>query len=332
MTAAAIPRVSVVVPVYNKEHYLRRAVDSVLAQTFGDFELVLVDDGSTDGSLAVARGYRDARVRVVHQANGGEGAARNRGIAESRAPLVALLDGDDAWAPGFLEAMLALAADFPQAGLLCAPYVFVEPGEVRVPPKWVGVPRRGLLPSYFGSVARGDQVATATSVVVPRAVFERVGGFAADRLGADQDMWARIALEHPVAAIGGEPLAFYFRDAQGRVMHTRAPDAELPYSSRLQRRLDEGTVPAAMREDAMLYVEAGLITLASLNARAGRHDVARRFLADPRIRRFWLRRTLWRALCAQPRLVSLGLALRDGVRERGLSGPLRRHGVIPWNR
>ena len=326
------PRVSVVVPVYNKEHYLRRAVDSVLAQTFDDLELVLVDDGSTDGSLEVCRSYADPRVRVIHQANGGEGAARNRGIREARSPMLALLDGDDQWAPTFLEAMMGLAAEHPQAGIFCAPYVFVEPGGVHVAPQWIDVPARGLLPSYFRSVAMGDQVATATSICVPRAVFDAVGGFVTDRLGADQDMWARIGLVYPIAAISGEPLAFYFRDAQGRVMHTRVPDAEQPYSKRLQQRLDAGSVPGPMQEDVKLYIEKGLITLVSLNMRAGRPEVARRLLADPRIRRFWVRRGLWRALAAMPGLVNIGLAAKDMVRERNVSRPLRKYGLTPWNR
>lgn len=331
-TSNRIPRVSVVVPVYNKENYLRRAVDSVLCQTFGDFELVLVDDGSTDRSLEVARSYTDPRVRVIHQANGGEGAARNRGIHEARAPMVALLDGDDQWAPTFLEQMMSLAAEYPQAGIYCAPYVFVEPGGVQVSPTWKGVPARGLLPSYFRSAAMGDQIATATSVCVPRAVFDAVGGFAADRLGADQDMWARIALDYPLAAVSGEPLAFYFRDAQGRVMHTRVPKSELPYSTRLQERLNAGTVPEPLRDDVKLYIEKGLLTLVSLTMRAGLPDVARQLLTDPRIRRFWVRREGWKLLTQFPPLIQLGLAAKDMLRERSVIGPLRRFGLIPWNR
>jgi glycosyltransferase involved in cell wall biosynthesis len=324
MQSEGTPQVSVVVPIYNKEQYLRRAVDSVLAQSFTDFELVLVDDGSTDGSLAVARSYTDPRIRVVCQANGGEGAARNRGIDQARGPMLAFLDGDDAWDPSFLHEMVALARDHPQAGLYCAPYVFVEPGNVRVHPKWVDVPKQGIVPRYFMSVARGDQVATATSVCVPRAVFESVGGFATDRRGADQDMWARIALRFPVAAMRGRPLAMYYRDAQGRVMNGQPPEQELAYSVRLQERVDADVLTEPMRADVMLYIEAGLLTLVSLNVRASRFDVARQLLSDVRLRRFWVRRRLWRFLCEHPRLVALGLTLNDTLRKRRLAGPLER--------
>ena len=142
--------------------------------------------------------------------------------------MIALLDGDDQWAPTFLEEMLSLADSFPQAGIYCAPYVYVEPSGVEVTPTWVDVPVRGLLPDYFRSVAMGDLVATATSVCVPRRVIDAIGTFETDRFGEDQDFWARIALSYPVAAISGAPLTRYFRNAQGRVMQTDVPGAELP--------------------------------------------------------------------------------------------------------
>ena len=312
--ASAAPRVSVVVPVYNKGRYLRRAVDSVLAQSFTDFELILVDDGSTDDSLAVAREYTDPRVRVIRQANSGAGAARNRGIDEARATMIAFLDGDDEWVPAFLDQMMALVREYPHAGLYCAPYIYVEPGNVRIVPKLAGVPERGILPSYFRSVAGGGQVATSTSVCVPRAVFDSVGKFPGEQLGEDQDMWARIALEYPVAAMRGRPLALYYRDAQGRAMHTRPPERELPYSVRLQQQVDAGLLTDSVRADVMLYIEAGLLTLASLNARAGEWEKARQFLADPRIRRLWLRRLAWRAVCANGRTAAFAIGVLNRVR------------------
>src|SRR3712207_6607816 len=98
--------VSVVIPFYNREHCLHRAVESVLAQTFGDWEIVLVDDGSTDRSMEVAQGYvarHPDRIRVFHQRNQGETAARNRAISEARGTFIGILDSDDAWDVSFLE-------------------------------------------------------------------------------------------------------------------------------------------------------------------------------------------------------------------------------------
>lgn len=99
------PFFSVVIPVYNRAHLLRRTLDSVLTQTFGDFEIVLVDDGSTDDPKAVVDAVGDPRIRYIRQCNKGGGAARNAGIDAARAPYVALLDSDDEFLPHHLAAM-----------------------------------------------------------------------------------------------------------------------------------------------------------------------------------------------------------------------------------
>src|SRR5215203_4763031 len=104
-----MPTVSVIMPAYNVERYLSEAIDSVLAQTYSDFELVIVDDGSTDGSRAVAEGYRAAhpdRIVVVSQENRGLAGARNTALRVASGRVFALLDSDDGWAPTFLEAQM----------------------------------------------------------------------------------------------------------------------------------------------------------------------------------------------------------------------------------
>jgi hypothetical protein len=102
-----LPTVSVVVPLYNKGPYVLRAISSILVQTIADLEVIVVDDGSTDEGPALVRRLSDPRIRIVRQVNGGPGLARNRGVAEARAPYVAFLDADDEWLPVYLEAALA---------------------------------------------------------------------------------------------------------------------------------------------------------------------------------------------------------------------------------
>ena len=92
-----MPKISVIVPVYNVEKYLRRCVDSILSQTFSDFELILVDDGSPDGRPGICDDYKesDDRVRVIHKKNGGVSSARNAGLEEARGEWIAFIDSDD---------------------------------------------------------------------------------------------------------------------------------------------------------------------------------------------------------------------------------------------
>jgi glycosyltransferase involved in cell wall biosynthesis len=98
----SVARVSVIIPLYNKRQWIRRAVHSVLQQSFTNFEIIVVDDGSTDRGTLELAGYDDQRLRRVTQANLGPGAARNRGIAEAKGELLAFLDADDEWLPNYL--------------------------------------------------------------------------------------------------------------------------------------------------------------------------------------------------------------------------------------
>lgn len=124
-------RVSVIIPLYNKAPYVARALDSVLAQTFTDFEVVVVDDGSTDGGAEVVRSYQDPRLRLVSQTNAGPGAARNRGVAEARGPLLAFLDADDEWLPEYLSEGVRLLGAHAGAASVTFGYYAHPPGESR---------------------------------------------------------------------------------------------------------------------------------------------------------------------------------------------------------
>ena len=116
------PAVSIVVPLYNKASYILRCLKSIQRQTFTDFEVIVVNDGSTDGSGDLAAGLRDPRFTVTHQDNQGSGAARNRGIALAQAGLIAFLDADDTWDENFLAAIAGLAKEFPEAGVFASGY------------------------------------------------------------------------------------------------------------------------------------------------------------------------------------------------------------------
>jgi glycosyltransferase involved in cell wall biosynthesis len=194
-------KVSVVVPLYNKARHIKRAVDSVLAQTYQDFELIIVDDGSTDGSGDVVREFTDPRIRLVVQDNAGVSAARNRGIREAKCDLVAFLDADDEWLPFFLDTVVGLRARYPEAGICATAYRCLKaanswrPAFIDCPDS----PQGGLVRDYFHS-AMGPQPVHSSAVMIPKHVLMEVGLFSEDLVkGEDLHMWGRIALRYAVA-------------------------------------------------------------------------------------------------------------------------------------
>ncbi len=211
---------SVIIPLYNKEREVERAIRSVLAQTVSPFEIIVVDDGSTDGSAAVVEKIASPLVKLIRQPNAGETAARNRGMAEAAGDWFALLDADDEWRPGFLEAIAALKEEFPGAGLYCTGFDIAKGGTLtpgRTPAS------RGVVEDYFEE-AMGRFVATASSSVLSREVVERVGGFPEGmRLGGDQYMWTKVALAAPVV-FTPERLAIVHASASNRSAAIYTPE------------------------------------------------------------------------------------------------------------
>ena len=111
------PKVSVIIPLYNKADYIKRAIDSVLLQTEDNFELIVINDGSTDNSETIVSRYNDPRVLLVNQENQGVAKTRNRGVILAQSRLVSFLDADDEWDPHFLETMINLTYKYPNSGL-----------------------------------------------------------------------------------------------------------------------------------------------------------------------------------------------------------------------
>lgn len=114
---------SVIVPLYNKEFSIKNTIQSVLNQTCGDFEIIIVNDGSTDGSLQVVKSIDDARVRIIDKPNGGVSSARNRGVEEAKYEWIAFLDGDDIWKENHLEVLRQLINSYPKDKVFCTSYI-----------------------------------------------------------------------------------------------------------------------------------------------------------------------------------------------------------------
>jgi len=190
------PSVSVVIPTYNRGWILREAIDSVLDQTMEDFELIVVDDGSTDDTQDILEEYGDA-VRTIHQGNGGVSAARNRGIASAEGTYIAFLDSDDLWMPEKLRTQLEFFQSHPKALICQTEEMWIRRG-VRVNPK-----KRHKKPS--GMIFEPSLelcLVSPSAVMVHRKLFDLVGLFDEDfRICEDYDMWLRIGYRYPIYLI-----------------------------------------------------------------------------------------------------------------------------------
>jgi glycosyltransferase involved in cell wall biosynthesis len=191
-----IPQVSVIIPTYNRAGYLREAVDSVLNQGFRGFELIVVDDGSTDGTPRLLREYGDS-IRVLRQENQGVSAARNAGIASGRAELIAFLDSDDVWLPGKLARQVEFFRQNPEILICQTEELWVKNGR-RVNPGQRHRKRGGMI---FESSLELCLV-SPSAVMLRRELFDRVGLFD-ERLPAceDYDLWLRVSCRFPVGLI-----------------------------------------------------------------------------------------------------------------------------------
>ena len=206
-------RFSVVIPLYNKRRYVRDTLQSVLAQSYPRFEIIVVDDGSTDESVEIVKSINDNRIRVIEQRNSGVSVARNRGVWEAKERYVALLDADDWWHPDYLQRMVRLIEECPKAGLYAARYAEVQnqverPFDLRVAQGF----GQGYV-DYFELYARTFMSPVWTSaVVIPKDVFVRVGGFPEGiRAGEDIMLWIKIASQEKVAYLN-EVSAYYNHD------------------------------------------------------------------------------------------------------------------------
>ena len=205
------PKVSVVMASYNMARYLPAAIDSALSQDYPDFELVLLDDGSTDETPGVVRRYGD-RLRYHYQPNAGVAQACSRALDLAQGEYLQLLDADDTLCPGALRRNAAMLDKHPSAALAYGEALVIDAdGRVfdkRVAPRWIA--RAGLVPSEaaFRELLRGCHITNST-VMIRRSILATIPPFQAEAVpGEDWDLWMRIAAEHDLAYTP-EPLACY---------------------------------------------------------------------------------------------------------------------------
>jgi glycosyltransferase involved in cell wall biosynthesis len=206
------PVVSVVIPVYNMDRFIKDAIGSVLSQTYTAFELIIIDDGSTDGTRDIINSIKDKRVRYYYQSNSGLPAkARNKGIGLSRGKHIALLDHDDIWMPEKLEKQVAILEMAPKIAII-ATNAFLIHENTKTKTTLV----KGMRTGYFNddNFFPGSKV-IQSSVLIKRPVYDETGGFKESpdmKALEDYDLWLRVYSRYPCYYIN-EPLVYYRRYA-----------------------------------------------------------------------------------------------------------------------
>ena len=206
---------SVLIPLFNKELSIADTVNSILGQKYRDFELIIVNDGSTDKSTDIVKAILDPRIRLIDKSNGGVSSARNTGIQAAKGEWISFIDADDRWHDDYLEKVKALIDDFPAASVVVTNY---KKGEEN---PYVKYDKRGYLNDYFLLAMKYNDIIWSSVITSKRSCFDSVGLFSSKySYGEDLNMWSRLADKYLIAY---EPkvLAEYRIDAENRLCNTK---------------------------------------------------------------------------------------------------------------
>lgn len=224
--------ISVVIPLYNKQDTIQRALRSVLRQSLPPDEVIVVDDGSTDDSLSrlqeMTSGH--SNIKVFSQSNQGVSSARNRGITEARGEMVAFLDADDEWHLSFLATLHALSEKYPQCGVFAAGYEQVDKHGIHHPVSISRVSfegKEGILDNYFCVAAHSHPPINSSSIIMRTNAIKAIGGFPIG-IGQGEDLltWARLAVGYQIAYCRSV-LSYFYTGTEGEMdIPKRIPKAE----------------------------------------------------------------------------------------------------------
>ena len=195
--------ISIVIPLYNKKELIVKTVQSILNQTYHNFEIIIVDDGSTDGSADEVKTIKDSRIRLISQKNSGVASARNRGIKESQGDFVAFIDADDLWSPDYLYTLISLTQNYPNCNVFASNYKFRNIEGAITYPKLKSIPftgEHGILNNYFEVSSVSDPPLWTSAVMIRKSAIESVNGFPIGiKSGEDLLTWARLACRYHIA-------------------------------------------------------------------------------------------------------------------------------------
>ncbi len=211
---------SVIIPLYNKDRFIGETISHALAQTYSAFEIIVVDDGSTDDGLTIIRSFMDPRIIIITQTNQGVAAARNKGIQHASGQYIAFLDADDLWESKYLEHMLYLITKYPEAALYGSSYSKYKDQQIFPRKQLFQSEFEGYVYDFFKKSLNHFMFWTSATVVKAEA-FNTIGFFDERmKLGDDSDMWIRLAL-HGKVVFSTKVFAYYRLDDQQSIIHSK---------------------------------------------------------------------------------------------------------------
>lgn len=202
------PFFSVIITVYNKVNFIGETIQSVLNQSYENFELIIINDGSTDQSLSVIKGFNDPRIEITSTTNKGASASRNLGIAKSKGTFLAFLDGDDLWDSEFLNAINTAILEFGSFNVFSS--LLTNKYDHRTKPCQYSIKfKKNIEVHNYFKASLKTSILSSSSVVVRKSKFEEIGSFNEKLLsGEDIDMWIRIGIKHEIVVIN-KVLCYY---------------------------------------------------------------------------------------------------------------------------
>lgn len=210
------PVFSIIIPLYNKEKYISRAVNSALNQSFKKFEIIIVNDGSTDNSSSVIAKIKDPRVRIINQKNLGASNARNNGIKKAKAPYIAFLDADDEYLPDFLSNIYELMQKYKKYSFFATAYKRISSDSVKE--CYYGTKKISIVENFIAKMAKTGKIFIhISSVVIKKTVFDDIGVFftrskknyGGATIFEDIDLWIRISCKYNIVFLNKIETVYY---------------------------------------------------------------------------------------------------------------------------
>lgn len=297
------PGISVVIPLYNKGPHIARTLNSVLNQTFQNFEIIIVDGGSTDNGIDVVKKFIDPRIKLIRQIGNGVSIARNQGVNISQSNYIAFLDADDEWLPDHLENLFKLFKKFPDAGFIGTNYTIMVQEGKEIKPVIKNLEfslKYGLIKRFFFILAIGYSPLIISSMGIRKDIFIKYGGFLTGKSwGEDHELWCRIALQENVGYCLSRSAIWHW-DAENRLGNILPPLELEPGYYTVKNAFTEGLIRTEDINDVREYLAKKEIEYAIRLIKANNIQTGIKLLWRCKTKRFRHLKIIWIFLCLFP--------------------------------